>query len=68
MLVIKKYRESLRSLSLYKRIIIDTAHNIYNLKYSILKEITVIFHNGSNYDHHFIIKELAEEFEIRFTC
>ena len=27
------------------------------------KEIPVVFHNGSTYDYHFIIKELAEEFE-----
>ena len=26
-------------------------------------EIPAVFHNGSNYDHHFIIKELANEFE-----
>ena len=26
-------------------------------------EIAVVFHNGSNYDYHFIIKELASEFE-----
>ena len=38
-------------------------HNIYNLKYSAPKEIPIVFHNGSNYDHHFIIKELAEEFK-----
>ena len=25
------------------------------------KEITTILHNGSNYDYHFIIKELGEE-------
>ena len=34
-----------------------------NLRYKILKEIPVVFHNGSTYDYHFIIKELAEEFE-----
>ena len=34
-----------------------------NLKYSILKEITVIFYSGPNYDYYFIIKEPAEEFE-----
>ena len=28
----------------------------------------IVFHNGSNYDHHFIIKELAEEFKKQFTC
>ena len=25
------------------------------------------FHNGQNYDYHFVIKELAEEFEKQFT-
>ena len=44
------------------------AHSICNLKYSIPKEITVIFRNGSNYGHHSIIKELREEFEGQFTC
>ena len=34
-----------------------------NLKYSISKKIPIIFHNGSNYDYHFLINELAEEFE-----
>ena len=33
-----------------------------------LKEILVIFHDGSTYDHHFIIKELAEEFKGQFKC
>ena len=27
-----------------------------------------MFHNGSAYDYHFIIKELAEEFEGEFEC
>ena len=44
------------------------AHSIYNLKYSVLKKIPIVFHNGSNYDYHFIIKELAEEFKKQFTC
>ena len=33
-----------------------------------LKKIPVVFHNGFNNDYHFIIKELAEEFEGQFTC
>ena len=28
----------------------------------------LFFHNVSNYDYHFIIKELAEEFEEQFNC
>ena len=39
-----------------------------NLKYTAFpKEILIVFRNGSNYDYHFIIKELAEEFEKQFT-
>ena len=32
------------------------------------KKIPIVFHNASNYDYHFIIKELAEEFKKQFTC
>ena len=28
----------------------------------------IVFNYGSNYDLHFIIKELAEEFKKQFTC
>ena len=44
------------------------AHSICNLKYSVPERIPIIFHNGSNCDYHFIIKELAEEFKKQFTC
>ena len=43
-------------------------HSICNLKYSLPKKILIAFHNGSNYDYHFIIKGLAEEFKKQFTC
>ena len=39
------------------------AHSICNLKSNVPNEIPVVFHNGSNYDYYFIIKELANEFE-----
>ena len=38
------------------------AHSICNLRYKISKKIPVVFHNGSTYDYHFIIKQLAREF------
>ena len=44
------------------------AHNICNLRHKVRKEITVVFHNGSTYDYHFIIKELVKEFEGNFDC
>ena len=40
-----------------------TAHNVCNLKFNVPNEIPVVFHNGSNYDYHFFIKELAKGFE-----
>ena len=44
------------------------AHDICNLRYKMSKEIPVVFHNGSTYNSHFIIKNLAEEFEGEFEC
>ena len=44
------------------------AHNICNLRYKIPKEIPIVFHNGSTYDYHFIIKELVKEFEGNLEC
>ena len=38
-----------------------------NLRYKIPKEIHVVFHNGSTYDYHFIIKELGENTEKYIT-
>ena len=31
-------------------------------------EIPVVFHNGSDYDYHFTVKELANEFEGQSDC
>ena len=42
------------------------AHSICNVRYIRRKEIPVIFHNGSTYDYHFIMKQLAKEFEGKF--
>ena len=47
---------------------IGAAHSNCNLRYKIPREIPVIFHNGSTYDYHFIIKKLVEEFKGNFDC
>ena len=44
------------------------AHNTCNLRYKIPKNIPIIFHNGSTYHCHFIIKEIASDFEGNFEC
>ena len=38
-----------------------SAHSICNLKFNVPNEVPVVFHNGSNYDYHFIIKELISK-------
>ena len=43
-------------------------HSFCNLKHETPKEIPIIFHNGSTYDYHFIIKRLAKEFKGYFYC
>ena len=40
---------------------------ICNLNYSIPKEVTMIFHNGSDDDYDFIVKKPAEESEGQLT-
>ena len=39
------------------------AHSICNLRYKTPKKISLVFHNGSSYDYHFIINQLAKEFK-----
>ena len=43
-------------------------HSNCNLNYKISKEIPVVFHNWPTYDYHFIINQLAREFEGSFEC
>ena len=40
----------------------------HKLEYSIPKEINIIFQNGPNYYHHFIMKKLPKEFKGQFSC
>ena len=36
--------------------------------YDTPREIPVVFHNGSSYDYHLLIKGLAEEIDGDFEC
>ena len=50
----------------YTRKFRGPAHSICNLRCKMPKEIPVVFHNGSRYDYHFIIKQLVKEFKANF--
>ena len=52
----------------YTRKYRGAAHSKCNLNYKMVKEIPVLFHNGSVYDYHFIIKYLAREFKGNSEC
>ena len=52
----------------YRRKYRGAAHSICNLPYKISKEIPIVSQNGSTYDYHFIIKQLAREFKGYFHC
>ena len=69
----QKYAEDKNIVKLQTIVIItggyrDAAHSICKLKYGVAKEISIVFYRGSFYGYHFAIKEVAEEFEKKFTC
>ena len=43
-------------------------HSICNFNCNIPTDVPVVFHNGSNFDCHLIIKEEANEFEKELNC
>ena len=63
----KTYRK-VRDHCHYTGIYRSTANSICNLRFNLPYKIPVVFHNTSNYDYHFIIKELANEFKGQFEC
>ena len=44
------------------------AHSKCNLQYKVPKVIPVVFHNVSAYDNHFIIGQLAKDYNDYFSC
>ena len=51
--VIEKVRDNCNFKCKYR----GAAHHICYLQFNVPNEIAIGFHNGSNYDYHFIIKE-----------
>ena len=43
-------------------------HRVCNLQYKVPKNIPVVFHNGSNYDFHIVIKQIPKDFDGPFNC
>ena len=60
----KKVRDHCYFTGKYRR----AAHNKCNINYKISKNIPIVFRDGSTYDYHVIMKELAKEFEGQFEC
>ena len=58
-----KNKKKVRDHCYYIRKFKGAAHSVCNLRYKLPKEVPLVFHNGSTYDYHFIIKNLPEEFE-----
>ena len=60
----RKVRDHDHYIGIYR----GAAHSICILRYSTRRDIPVVIHNGSNYDFHLIIQELAEEFRAEIQC
>ena len=47
---------------------IGVQHIEFVTRYETQREIPVVIHNGSNYDFHFLINELAKKFRANMKC
>ena len=64
---LKKFIEKLEIIAIIQ-VNIKAQHIVLEFKIICCNEIPVVFHNGLNYDYHFIIKRLANEVERKFEC
>ena len=60
----KKIRDHCHYTGIYR----GAAHSLCNLRYQEQRDIPVIIHNGSIYDFHLLIKDLAKEFKSDMHC
>ena len=63
----KNYRKS-RDHCHYTSKYRGAAYSICDLRFNVSNKILIDSPNGSNNDYHFIIKELANEFNKKFEC
>ena len=61
----KKNFEIIRKIKKYRKV---RNHCHYTRGYRSTADSIVAFHNGSNYDYHIIVKELAEKLIKKNTC
>ena len=60
----KKGRDHCHCTGIYR----CAAHSLCNLRYQEQRDIPVMIHNGSNYDFHLLIKDLAKELKSNIYC
>ena len=63
-----KKHHKVRDRCLYTGKFRGAAQIICNLRYKTPKEISIVFHNGSSNDYHFIINEIANKFKSKLEC
>ena len=68
LILINKNYKKVRDHYYYTGIYRGAAHSICNLRYQEQRDIPAIIHNGSNYDFHLLIKDLAKEFKSDMYC
>ena len=60
----KKVRDHCHYTSRYR----GAAHSLCNFRHQEQRDMPLIIHNGSNYDFHLLIKDLAKEFKSDINC
>ena len=65
---VKKKLSKVRDHNYYTGKFRGTVYSKCSLKNKTQREIPVVIHSGSTYDYHFIIKQLAKEFNGEIKC
>ena len=68
LIIVNKNYFKVRNHCDYTRKYRSTPRFICNLRHKNGSKVPVVFHNGSKYDYHVLLKGLIEEFEEQFDC